>query len=462
MRSRIQFAGNPYIKTRNQGRRYIYLTLFLLSIVIINVIGIRMLLDRSGGHTLGDNKEQQSVESKLPYGDYLPTANNPLIRVVIKSNGFSQITHSEVSIKAASGMIVKAKTGEVLQEIGANESIILKPDDARFRKDGAIQSILLETTIESDKLIIASLSRGCGTPSYRGKIELFTTAEGIVIVNELPVEEYLYAVVPSEMPASYEEEALKCQAVCARSYAYCQMLSFAYPEYEAHVDDSVSFQVYGNSGEQERTTSAVLGTAGEKLWFQNQVVKTYYYSTSCGKSTSIEAWGTPVTEENRFLQGVAICDENGADYERTYPWYRWRTEIPGKTLENLIELNTGKELGTLQNVSITETGPGGVVLKLVANGSAGSVTVKTENKIRAALGGSGYQIQKNDGTIVNSTKLLPSAFFSIAKIGENYIIEGGGYGHGIGMSQNGAHEMAKSGKTYKEILTFFYPSTKVE
>ena len=224
----------------------------------------------------------------------------------------------------------------------------------------------------------------------------------------------------------------------------------------------MSFQVYGNSGEHERTTTAVQETAGEKLRYQNQVVKTYYYSTSCGKSTSIEAWGTALSEGNQYLQGVSICDKNGQDYERSLPWYRWSAEIPRQSAENVIELHTGKELGTLQNLSITKTGPGGVALELVANGNAGSVTVKTENKIRAALGGSGYKIKKQDGTIVNSTKLLPSAFFSIAKIGENYIIEGGGYGHGIGMSQNGANEMAKTGMTYEEILTFFYPGTKVD
>ena len=64
--------------------------------------------------------------------------------------------------------------------------------------------------------------------------------------------------------------------------------------------------------------------------------------------------------------------------------------------------------------------------------------------------------------MVNGASLLPSAFFTIAKDGENYIIKGGGYGHGIGMSQNGANEMAKAGKNYEEILTFFYPGTKVE
>ena len=69
---------------------------------------------------------------------------------------------------------------------------------------------------------------------------------------------------------------------------------------------------------------------------------------------------------------------------------------------------------------------------------------------------------KNDGTVVDSAPLLPSAFFSVEKSGETFIVKGGGFGHGIGMSQNGANEMAKQGKAYQEILGLFYPGTAIE
>jgi len=386
---------------------------------------------------------QIKVESKLPFGDYLPTAENPLIRVVIKTNGFKGIAHAEVKVN---------------YKDDPNVIEVITPDDPRFQSG----NIRIEPETKSSRITISSLNRGYGTPTYRGVLELYKTAEGIVIVNEVPVEEYLYAVVPSEMPSSYSPEALKCQAICARSYAYCQMSAFAYPQYNAHVDDSVSFQVYGNSKEKDSTTEAVNMTAGKKLWFQNQVVKTYYYSTSCGHSTSVEAWGTTLSKNNEYLKGVKICDAKGKDYECTYPWYRWTATIPHKTLSNLIELNTKTEIGTLKELSVTKTGIGGVVLQIVAKGTKGSVTVNTENKIRSALGGTGYVIVRQDGTQTDSTKLLPSAFFTIEKQGENYVLKGGGYGHGIGMSQNGANEMAKAGKTHEEILTFFYPGTEVK
>lgn len=428
----------------------IYLGIAIIVMVLLIILLVHILTNRQ-------EHKQWSTESRLPNEiDWEESDDNPVIRVVIKTNGFQEITHEKLQFSALNGIVVTA--GDKKIECNGGETYTILPDDEMFQNG----TIRIEVKEYTDKITVKSLKRGYGTPSYRGSFELFTTPEGIVVVNELLLEEYLYAVVPSEMPASYEAEALKCQAVCARSYAYCHMMELSYPEYHAHVDDSTSFQVYGNSAEQQSTIEAVNETAGQKLRYGNQVVKTYYYSTSSGKSTSIEAWGTELTEENQYLKGVDICNEEGKAYEEALPWYRWEAVIPEQTLSNLIEMNTGTEIGVLEDVTITKQGVGNVVLQIVARGTTGEVTVDTENKIRSALGGSGYKIEKQDGTVIESTKLLPSAFFTIAKTDKNYIIEGGGYGHGIGMSQNGANEMAKVGKTYEEILTFFYPGTKVE
>lgn len=102
-----------------------------------------------------------------------------------------------------------------------------------------------------------------------------------------------------------------------------------------------------------------------------------------------------------------------------------------------------------------------MALQICATGDAGSVTVDTENKIRRALGGSGYEIVNQAGTAAASTALLPSAFFTIRREGDVFIISGGGFGHGIGMSQNGANEMAKKGKNYIDILTMFFREVSV-
>jgi stage II sporulation protein D len=304
------------------------------------------------------------------------------------------------------------------------------------------------------------LNRGYGHPSYAGTLDLYTTAEGIVIVNELPLEKYLCGVVPSEMPSSYEKEALKAQAVCARSFAYRHLDSYAYEEYEAHMDDSTSFQVYGNSKPAESSTEAVKETKGQMLWYEDSIIQAYYYSTSCGKTASAAVWGSKMQKKCPYLKSVSVSDGE-EDYEKDLPWYRWSATISTSLLSDLLSQYAGKDLGTLESVEVTKRDEGGAAISLKVKGSQGSITVKTENKIRQALGGSGYEIQKNDGSTADSSDLLPSAFFEIEKDGDHYRITGGGFGHGIGMSQNGANEMAKAGKSYEEILTFFYSGVEV-
>ena len=108
------------------------------------------------------------------------------------------------------------------------------------------------------------------------------------------LETYLYSVVPSEMPANYELEALKAQALCARSYAYNAVLHGSYSAYGAHMDDSTSFQVYGNHAENERTIQAVKETCGEVAKYEDNVIEAYYYSTSCGITSNASIWGQSV------------------------------------------------------------------------------------------------------------------------------------------------------------------------
>ena len=396
-------------------------------------------------------QKQKKVESEVVFVGKAEKVEKDMIRVLIKTTGFKGDYHEKVEVSAKTGIIVKDKEGET--EYQNNQRVVVE-------LDGKIKTIIPKET--DDKITIHSLERGYGNPSYRGMIMLYPHEEGVVIVNELSLEEYLYGVVPSEMPVSYEQEALKAQAICARCYAYNQTRTISYPEYDAHVDDSVSFQVYNNSKEHENSTNAVRETEGKKLWYGEQVAMTYFYSTSSGESTSVEAWGTQLVDANQYLKGVAISDDEGVDYEKELAWYRWTAEIPKKTMENLIEKNWGKEIGELRNIEVTKKGTGGAVLEIQIYGTKDSLTVQTENKVRKILGGEGYKIKKQDGTIINSMNLLPSSFFDIEKSKDSFIIRGGGYGHGIGMSQNGANELAKSGKDYIEILEFFYPGSKVE
>ncbi len=426
-------------------KEYLYCGLAICALLVI-VAGFQAVLKP------GRTKEVETLKKQTLLPPEQKFVNNPNIRVLIMTDGYAHTVHPQVTLSAASGLIITC--GGESEEYPGSEWLQITPDDVRFQK-GYIRIQAMQ-----GEITVGSLRRGYGNPSYNGVIELRTTAEGIALINELPVESYLCRVVPSEMPSSYEQEALKAQAVCARSYAYRQMADYGYPEYEAHVNDSTDYQVYGNSAPSESAQSAVEETCGEAVFFHGQIVTTYYYSTSCGRTTSMAAWGTKETEENSYLRVVEIKNEEG-DYERNLPWYRWEAVVPVSTMSNLIGLNTKTDVGMLQSIEVSKTGPGGAAIQIKAKGDKGEVVVETENKIRRALGGKGYTIRRQDGSETASSTLLPSAFFTIERSGETFVIRGGGYGHGIGMSQNGANEMAKCGKNYKEILELFYPGTKI-
>lgn len=437
-------------RRKRTGRVYgRYLAAIFIWLLLITGLA-HMVTREEGGFGGTDTESRLDVpDGKLPE----PTSGSS-IRVLLMTTGYSGEIHSEVRISSDAGLRVSCG-GESIEWNKADTYQIL-PDDARFQKG----NIRVEPLEEGGQMRLESIERGCGTPSYAGTLELRAVSGGMAVINELPVETYLCGVVPSEMPASYELEALKAQAVCARSYAFRQMTSYGYPEYEAHVNDSTDFQVYNNSERQENSTRAVAETEGQVVRYKGEIATTYYYSTSCGRTTSLEAWGTDPGDSGGYLQSVEVRGDSG-DYEKELPWYRWTAQVPVQTLSALVSANTGVSVGTLSSVEVTKRGPGDVALQIVASGDAGSVTVDTENKIRGALGGSGYTITKNDGSTSQSTALLPSAFFTIEKSGDNFVISGGGFGHGIGMSQNGANEMAKQGADYREILQMFYKDVEI-
>jgi len=320
---------------------------------------------------------------------------------------------------------------------------------------------------------------------YRGEIiykEASDRENGFVIINELPLEEYLYGVVPSEMPASYPMEALKAQAICARTYAVIYMMNPAYPDYEAHVNDTTSFQVYHNIEEQERTNRAVDETAGMLLMREDgqNLVETFYYSTSCGQTCEASTNGEFKEYISRSYNG---------DFEAEESWYRWSCKIDHidkaamlQRMQKRYEVNhdhvltmTGKdcyeslpvkELGTIRELFVSKRAEKGVAEELIISTDKNTYIIIGEYNIRYVLNDADAKIVKQDGNMVSMATLLPSAFISLDAIKDDgqvtgYEIMGGGYGHGIGMSQNGAKGMANAGYSTEDILEYFYPGSDV-
>lgn len=330
--------------------------------------------------------------------------------------------------------------------------------------------------------------------SYEGMLHLYRDGDSCWVVNELSMENYLYGVVPGEMPASFAPEALKAQAVCARTYAALQVLGTAYEQYHADVDDTTACQVYLPENENQAATDAVNATTGQVLSFQGMLASVYYFSTSCGYTTGLEAWqqeelpylGThsllldaPSQEEpDDFLRNSQVVA-----YDSESRFFRWKAVLQTekysqKLLEKLqetvnqkngkvvltdtdgMQVQDASSLGNLTNMAVSARSDSGCVTDLCLMFEHGTAHVYNENAIRKILWTLVDSMMDKNGSTVNTFSILPSAFISIdVKEGGNYEIYGGGLGHGIGMSQYGADGMAKSGMDYSDILKTFFPGT---
>ena len=290
------------------------------------------------------------------------------IRVLIQNSDYQGIYHKEVKLSCDTEWELHyGLDGELTEKHAGGEELLLDGNSAWFTE---CARIVLSPAEDGGKISLLSVNRSQGTPAYRGSMEIRKTGQGFVVINELPVEEYLYGVVPSEMPVSYPMEALKAQAICARTYVYAHLESPGYGEYGAHVDDSTGYQVYNNTAEKEEAIQAVQETKGEVVRLNGELVDTYYYSTSCGFGADERVWNPGEEKKVSYLTAVSISetamqqDQNSVeipgteyftaqdmcrgdyfheflhnppetDFERQEPWYRWSITVESLDTESL-------------------------------------------------------------------------------------------------------------------------------
>lgn len=396
------------------------------------------------------------------------------IRVLIMDDGFQTVFHDQIQLEFLSNGTYR--TGEKSYEFAEGETLNITMDSSLFQNG----RVIFEPEDQEKGIRVISMNRSYGNPVYSGRLEISREEGGLVLVNELYLEDYLKHVVPSEMPVSYEKEALKAQAVCARTYAYRQIQGNSYKEYGAHVDDSTRFQVYNNLETSQVSDAAVTETYGKILMYQNSPAEAFYFSTSCGHTTDGTIWGASLSSVP-YLKGVAVRPGGGqldltdedtfssfiksaaSGYESDYAMYRWTTTCTSSQLEQKIS-----GIGSITNLEVTRRSTGGIAVELQVTGTEGVKMVSTESQIRSILGNPELVIKKQDGQTLTGWSSLPSAFLTVEKkkTDENgmvtFAIYGGGYGHGVGMSQNGAQAMAKKGKTYEQILQFFFTGIEIQ
>ena len=268
--------------------------------------------------------------------------------MLIQNSDYQGIFHKEVKLSCDTEWELHyGLDGELTEKHAGGEELLLDGNSAWFTE---CARIVLSPAEDGGKISLLSVNRSQGTPAYRGSMEIRKTGQGFVVINELPVEEYLYGVVPSEMPVSYPMEALKAQAICARTYVYAHLESPGYGEYGAHVDDSTGYQVYNNTAEKEEAIQAVQETKGEVVRLNGELVDTYYYSTSCGFGADERVWNPGEEKKVSYLTAVSIS-ESAMQQEQN------SAEIPGteKQEENSAEIpGTGKQEG--DNAGLPGTG----------------------------------------------------------------------------------------------------------
>lgn len=266
---------------------------------------------------------------------------------------------------------------------------------------------------------------------YSGVIEIWKGKNGLYIINDIPLEDYVKGVVSSEVGKSWDMEALKAQAVVARTYVLYQKMNNDFHKVPFDLTSSVLHQVYKGGSIPENIVKAVNDTRGEILKYEGKPIVAYYHSTSGGMTEDpVDVFG----KSYPYLKSVEGSSELS-------PYNMWERRIPSSEIERALNIRGIKEI-SIDSYTVSRRVKGFKIL-----------TEKGERiKVFAK------ELRKNLGW-----DRLPSTLITnLVKYGDIYIFEGRGYGHGVGMCQWTALQMAKDGKNYRGILSIFYPGAYIE
>ena len=426
--------------------------------------------------TAGRSKDKESEGS---VSDIIRnTAQDVNVRVRILSQDFEHETHEQVSV-ASDGPF------DVITYEGNEDGEQMQTECLEY-ETGEIFTVSAENMAEGEKisicpsgkyadmqcLTLASIQRADGCPQYGGELHLYRSQEGIAVVNELPLERYLYCVVSSEIPSYYPLEAQKAQAVCARTYAWNCINNSKNTDNFADLDDSVRFQVYNNYNYSEMSERAVDGTEGEILDAENVL----YYSTSC-----LSEHRDDLQTDRAFSDFLKQEPECKAEYDS--PWLRWEVDLPLEQIRENLSGQMSVEGGEVTGIRTVQRSGNGQVQQLEILCGDQVTEVEGEYQIRCVLSPGQTSVKLRDGTTTEGMTMLPSAFFYIDDAAANRSdgeepcsdaadqedrgkttvrLYGGGYGHGSGMSQCGAAAMAEDGMGYREILSCYFDADIVK
>jgi SpoIID/LytB domain protein len=330
---------------------------------------------------------------------------------------------------------------------------------------------------------------------FRGALRIIKRGEGLTVINDVPLEQYVMSVISSEMSATCPLELLKAHAVISRSWLLFPKVAQtavntapptddpheilrwygreAHPDFDVCADDHCQRYQGITKAFSEAASEAVNATRGELLLYAGKICDARF-SKSCGGiterySTAWDDQDVPYLEsvydgpdESRTLspeeligsEPPAYCNTRDANLlarilpgfdQETQDFYRWRVEYSPAELSDLIKARLGVDLGLIRDLESLARGPSGRIYRLEITGERDHVVIGKELEIRRAL----------------SRSHLYSSAFLVDKVSGRFVLRGAGWGHGVGLCQIGAAVMADQGKSYREILLHYYRGTTV-
>lgn len=342
---------------------------------------------------------------------------NTTIRVAIVQNAES------VALSAPSGLIVKAPNDNVV----ANGRITVAAGASGLVVDGQrLRSDRIEIRGRNGDITVNNLT-------VAGRVTIKRQNGKLIAINEVALEDYVKGVVPSEMNPSWSFEALKAQAMAARTYALYKIRQNGKKDFD--VVASTKDQVYkGRAGADGPAGRATDETRGQVLVFQDEPILAAFFSTAAGPTEdALNVWSVDLP----YLKGVEC------PFDMNSPYFQWRTDVWLPLLEQRLR-EEGFPVGVIASLSPAAYTKAGRVSHVRILHSDGELHVKGED-LRRVLG---YTV-------------LASTQFDFEVVGFQVQFTGRGAGHGVGLCQWGAKELAEKGYSAEAIVRYYYPGTEI-
>lgn len=387
---------------------------------------------------------------------------------------------TDFTVQNAQGkQIASGKAGQTWSvTLKDNKPVLHSPTGKHFPFQKSVTVVpQIEVPTQAPTIIVKNLLSGAGMSwasvgdkEYRGKLQILHNASSrtLVPINIVSLDEYVQGIIAAEMPAGFPTQALRAQAVLARTYALKHKGKHKSQGYD--LCDTQNCQVYGGvTAETEAGNAAVESTLGEVLEYKNKPIESVF-SANCGGATQSAkdaGWN-----ETPYLDTVS--DYQDFDFNNLQPYhfksllqypsaayskydknvslaaFRWARVVSEKELRNVIK-NQKKDIGPITALIPLQRSRAGYVTKLLVKGTKGSVTLNKENVIRNNL----------------SLGMLRSSYFIVQPNYENrelkyFVFYGGGWGHGVGFCQTGAAGRADAGQGYQAILKHYFPLAELK